>query len=36
MAAEISVDAYPFLSFLGLTCKLEDTVVDVLWLHRAA
>ena len=36
MVAVISVDAYPFLSFLDLTCKLEDTVLDVFWLHCAA
>ena len=26
MVAVISVDAYPFLAFSDLTCRLEDTV----------
>ena len=34
--AVISVDAYLFLAFLDLTCQLEDTGVDVFWLHCAA
>ena len=34
--AVISVDAYPFLDFLDLTCHLEDTGIAVFWLHSAA
>ena len=30
MVAVISVDAYPFLAFSGLTCHLEDTGIGVL------
>ena len=35
MVAVISVDAYPFLAFSGLTCHLEDTGIGVcvFWLH---
>ena len=29
----ISVDAYPFLAFSDLTCHLEDTGMEVFWLH---
>ena len=29
MVAVISVDAYPFLAFSGLTCHLEDTGIGV-------
>ena len=29
MVAVTSVDAYPFLAFLGLTCHLEDTGIGV-------
>ena len=29
----ISVDAYPFLAFLDLTCHLEDTEIGVFWLQ---
>ena len=36
MVAVISVDAYPFLAFSGLTCHLEDTGIGVFWLHCAA
>ena len=36
VVAMISVNAHGFLSFLDLTCKLEDTVLDVFWLHCAA
>ena len=36
VVAVISVDAYLFLAFLDLTCQLEDTGVDVFWLHCAA
>ena len=36
VVAEISVDAYPFLAFLDLICHLEETGIDVLWLHCAA
>ena len=35
MVAVISVDAYPFLAFSGLTCHLEDTSIGVFWLHSA-
>ena len=31
-----SVDAYSFLAFLDLTCHLEDTRIDVFWLHCVA
>ena len=31
--AVISVDAYLFMAFSGLTCHLEDTEVGVFWLH---
>ena len=27
--------AYPFVAFSNLTCHLEDTGIDVFWLHRA-
>ena len=30
VVAVITVDAYPFLAFSGLTCHLEDTEVGVL------
>ena len=33
--AGISVDAYPYMAFLGLTCHLEDTGIVVFWLHCA-
>ena len=36
VVAVISVDAYPFLAFLDLTCHLEDTGIGVFWLHCAA
>ena len=36
MVAVISVDAYPFLAFPDLTCRLEDTEISVFWLHCAA
>ena len=36
VVAVISVDAYPFLAFLDLTCCLEDTGISVFWLHCAA
>ena len=36
VVAVISVDAYPFLAFSGLTCHLEDTAIGVFWLHCAA
>ena len=35
VVAVLSVDAYPFLAFLGLTCRLEDTGKNVFWLHCA-
>ena len=36
VVAVISVDAYPFLAFLDLTCHLEDMGIGVFWLHCAA
>ena len=36
VVAVISVDAYPFLAFSDLTCRLEDTGISVFWLHCAA
>ena len=36
VVAVISVDTYPFLSFLDPTCHLEDTEKGVFWLHCAA
>ena len=33
LVAVISLDAYPFLAFSGLTCHLEDTGIGVFWLH---
>ena len=36
VVAVISVDAYRFLAFSDLTCHLENTVIDVFWLHCAA
>ena len=36
MVAVISVDTYPFLSFLDPTCHLEDTEKGVFRLHCAA
>ena len=33
VVAVITVDAYPFLAFSDLTCLLEDTGIDVFWLH---
>ena len=35
MIAVISVDTYPFLAFLDLTCHLEDTTIGVVQLHCA-
>ena len=35
VVAVISVDAYPFLAFPGLTCHLEDTGIGVFWFHCA-
>ena len=29
----ISVDVYPILAFLDLTCHFEDTGTGVFWLH---
>ena len=34
VVAVISVDAFPFLAFLDLTCHL--TGIGVSWLHYAA
>ena len=31
----ISVDGYPFLAVLDLTCHPEDTAIGVFWLHFA-
>ena len=36
VVAVISVDAYPSLAFSDLTCHLEDTGIDIFWLHYAA
>ena len=36
VVAVISVYAYPFLAFIGLTCHLEDTGMGVFWLQCAA
>ena len=36
MVAVISVDAYPFLAFSDLTFDLENTGIEVFWLHCAA
>ena len=36
VVAVISVDAYLFLAFSDLTSHLEDTGIDVIWLHCAA
>ena len=33
MVAEIIVDTYPFVAFSDLICHLENTVIDVFWLH---
>ena len=33
VVAIISVDAYPFLAFLDLTCHFEDTAIGIFWLH---
>ena len=30
----ISVDAYPFMAFLDLTCQF-NTNIGILWLHCA-
>ena len=35
VVAVISLDAYPFLAFSDLTCRLEDTEIGVFWLHCA-
>ena len=29
----ISVDVYPILAFVDLTCHFEDTGIGVFWLH---
>ena len=36
VVAVISVYAYPFLAFSGLTCHLKDLGIGVFWLHCAA
>ena len=36
VVAVISVVGYPFLTFSDLSCHLEDTGIDVFWLHCAA
>ena len=33
MVAVINVNAYPFLTFLDLTCHLEDKGIGAFWLH---
>ena len=35
VVAVISVDAYLFLAFSDLTCQVEDTGINVFWLHCA-
>ena len=35
VVAVISLDAYPFSAFSCLTCHLDDTGIDVFWLHCA-
>ena len=35
MVAVISVGAYPFLAVSDLTCHLDDTGIDFLWLNCA-
>ena len=35
VVAVITVDAYPFLALLDLTCHIEDTGIGVFWLHCA-
>ena len=35
MVAMISLDAYPFLAFLDLTCHLKNTGIGDFWLHCA-
>ena len=32
----ITVGAYHFLGFSGMTCHLEDTGIGVFWLHYSA
>ena len=36
VVAVITVDTYPFLPFSNLTCHLEDTGIDIFWLHCSA
>ena len=36
MVAVVSVDAYPFLTFSDLTCRLEDMGIGVFWLYCVA
>ena len=36
MVAVINVDACPFLTFSDLVRHLEDTGIDVFWLHCVA
>ena len=33
VVAVITVDAYSFLAFSDLICRLEDTEIGVFWLH---
>ena len=35
VVAVISVGAYPFLAVSDLTCHLDDTGIDFLWLNCA-
>ena len=35
VVAMISLDAYPFLAFLDLTCHLKNTGIGDFWLHCA-
>ena len=35
VVALVSVSAYPFLALSDLTCRHEDTGINVFWLHCA-
>ena len=32
----VNIDPYPSLDFSDLTCHIEDTKLDVFWLHCTA
>ena len=36
VVALISVDAYPFMAFLDLTCHLQDKGIGAFWFHCAS